>query len=212
MPNHRRKELTCHGVRILNSRHREVRRLKRLYRPYTYGHRVWTAGWLLVDYLNHRRLPTGRSVMEVGCGWGLPGIYCAKTYQASLTSVDVDWDVYPYHFLHADINNVESEFMSESFEDLRAKHFRQVDILLGSDICFGWPLVDELKSLIRRALAGGVKLVVMSDPGRPTFDRLGAFCEDKLHGRQFYWSSNQPYRMQGQILEIDRLKNTRTAR
>ncbi len=44
--------------------------------------------------------------MEVGCGWGLLSIYCAKNFQAQLTGVDADKNVFPFLKLHAKANGV----------------------------------------------------------------------------------------------------------
>jgi cyclopropane fatty-acyl-phospholipid synthase-like methyltransferase len=45
-------------------------------------------------------------VLELGCGWGLVGIACAKTFQAQVTGLDADAAVFPYLQLHAARNGV----------------------------------------------------------------------------------------------------------
>ena len=45
--------------------------------------------------------------MEIGCGWGLLGIYCAKKYDSRVISVDLDAEVFPYLELHTRVNDVE---------------------------------------------------------------------------------------------------------
>lgn len=206
MSSPRKNETFCHGMHVLNSRHREVRRLKKTYRPSCHGTRVWGTSWLLVDYIGNRGLKQNLRVMEIGAGWGLPGLYCAKQFNASLTSVDIDWDVCPYLFLHSKVNNVEAEFLNESYDELTAERLRQVDLLIGADICFWEKLIDPLKALIRRALAAGVGEIILADPGRPTFNEIGDFCEKNQFGQQFYWRAFRPYPLQGQIIEIRKLK------
>jgi RNA polymerase sigma-70 factor (ECF subfamily) len=43
-----------------------------------------------MDYLEHQGLPRETRVMEVGCGWGLAGIYCAREHGARVTGLDAD--------------------------------------------------------------------------------------------------------------------------
>ena len=45
-------------------------------------------------------------MLELGCGWGLVGMACAKTFQAQVTGLDADAAVFPYLQLHAQRNEV----------------------------------------------------------------------------------------------------------
>ena len=107
--------------------------------------------------------------MDVGCGWGHPGIFCMQRFKASVISVDVDPEVFPFLYLHCEINGVQSEFFNEYLEDLGRSHFEGVDLVIGSDICFYEKLIDPLKSMVSLALETGVKQVILSDPGRAHF-------------------------------------------
>ncbi|MGB7030455.1 MAG: SAM-dependent methyltransferase, partial [Syntrophobacteria bacterium] len=71
----RRTYRKAYGVRLLLSHHPEVRKLKRFNSPSVHGNKFWKSSWLLMDYLNRRGFPEGANVREVGCGWGLLGIY-----------------------------------------------------------------------------------------------------------------------------------------
>ena len=155
-----------------------------------------------MDYLHRRRLPENLRVMEVGCGWGLLGIYCAKKYGARVISVDVDPEVLPYLQLHAKVNEVEISTMKKDFEGLRTKHLEDIDILLGADVCFWDTLVKPLKNLILRALRAGVKQVLISDPGRPPFEEVGDYFVLKRGGEILDWTAQRPRRSEGRILKI----------
>ena len=205
-----KKETISHGLLVLNSRHRDVRRLRRRHAPSIFGNRVWTASWLLVDYLSRRGLPRGLRVMEIACGWGLAGIYCAKEYQAQVIGVDADSEVYPFLKLHSRINGVEVGFLNEYQEDLTMEHLREVDLLIGADVCFWHHFVDSVKRLVTLALESDVKLVILADPGRPTFNEVGDYCEERQYGRQFYWRADRPYRNHGQIIEAGELASVRS--
>lgn len=140
--------------------------------------------------------------MDIGCGWGLAGIYCAKKHNAIVTSVDIDPEVFPYLRMHADINNVEILTMNKGFDELNCKHLRNVDVLIGADICFWDKMVDSLKELVCRALHRGVQMVVIADPGRPSFHQLGEYFTKKGGGEILNRGIQHPHPIQGQILKI----------
>jgi predicted nicotinamide N-methyase len=100
-------ERSVFGLTILSSSHPEVRRLQQAaVQPTLHGHKVWPTSLVLLDYLHQRGLPPQTRVLELGCGWGLVGIACAKTFQAQVTALDADAAVFPYLQLHAARNGV----------------------------------------------------------------------------------------------------------
>jgi len=184
------------------SRHPEVRKLKQSHTPSVHGNKHWHSSWLLMDYFNRRGLPEGSCVMEVGCGWGLAGIYCAKKYGARVMGVDIDAEVFPYLRLHAEVNGVEIATMKRAFSGIKEEHLKGIDVLIGADICFWDKMVDPLKSLIRRALRADVRFVLIADPGRSPFERVGAYFVKKGMGEILQWTARRPRRTQGRILKI----------
>ena len=200
-----KSEILGYGVRAFRSPHTKIRKLKRLYAPSLFGYRVWTSSWLLMDFFKYRGMPGGTHVMDVGCGWGLAGIYCAKKHNAVVTSVDIDSEVFPYLRLHADMNEVKIVTLRKGFEELEDKHLYNIDIMIGADICFWDTMVDPLKRLIIRALGAGVQLVLIADPGRPTFDEVVKYFIKKRSGEMLYRTVQRPHRIQGRILKISAL-------
>ena len=140
--------------------------------------------------------------MEVGCGWGLAGIYCAKKHRARVTGVDIDADVLPFSRLHADINNVNVTFMKKGFNELRLRELAEVDVLLGADICFWDNMIDPLRRLINRAKRAGVKLVLIADPVRSPFEELCEYFVGRRGGELLHWSVQSPREILGQILKV----------
>ena len=156
--------------------------------------------------------------MEVGCGWGLPGIYCAKRYGARVISVDLDGEVFPYLQLHAKVNEVEISTLKKDFDLLRTKHLQEVDVLIGADVCFWDTLVKPLRNLILRALRANVQQVLISDPGRPSFEEIGEYFASKRGGEILDWTAQRPRRSEGRILKIgsfadfqSRIRNPKSA-
>ena len=198
----RKTKIRANGVTVLLSGHPEVRRLKAYNIPSNHGNRFWTSSWLLMDYFKRRGLPKGTRVMEVGCGWGLSGIYCAKKHGAAVTGVDIDPDVFPFLHLHAEVNEVKVATMRKGFNDLRIRHLKDFNVMMGADICFWDDMMDPLRKLIGRALRAGVELVLIADPGRSPFLELGEYFNEKGIGEILDWTVHRPRRIQGQILRI----------
>jgi len=198
-------QIRAYGVKVLLSRHPEVRRLKRLHFPSGHGNKFWTSSWLLMDFFNRKGLPARSRVMDVGCGWGLAGIYCAKKHDAVVTAIDTDPEIFPFLQLHAEINGVQVATKKRAFGGLTHVDLKGVDVLIGADICFWETLTYSLKRLINRALRSGIKLVLIADPGRSTFDELAEYFIEKRGGEILKRTVYRPRRIQGRILKIGSL-------
>jgi predicted nicotinamide N-methyase len=135
----------------------------------------------------------------------LPGIYCAKKHNAVVTGVDIDSEVFPYLHLHAEINKVKIATMKRAFGGLTGKHLKNFDVLIGADICFWDKLAYSLKRLINRALQTGPRMVLIADPGRPTFDELAKYFAEKQGAEILDCTVQRPRRIQGRILKIGSL-------
>lgn len=197
-----KKEIQAYGIKVLLSPHPAIRRLKTEFRPDSHGNRFWWSSWLLMDYFKHNGLPEGSRILEVGCGWGLLSIYCAKRYKAVATGADIDRNVLPYGMFHAEINKVHVDFIQKGFEQLRKKDLERYDIILGADICFWDNMTELLKNLILRAKKAGVKQVYISDPVRSPFENLCEYFNEKRGGEVLDWTASKPREILGQILKI----------
>jgi len=195
-------EIKAYGLRLLLSRHPEIRKLKRKHAPSVHGNKLWGTSWLLIDHIKKSRLAPGSKILEIGCGWGLTGIFCAKKFDAAVTAVDIDPDIYPYLELHARINKVNVEFLNKGFDKISSRRLRDIDMIIGSDICFWDNLIDPLRRLIQRARRASVGRVLIADPGRPTFDNLVDSLVPKRGLEVLDCEIKKPRRMSGKILQI----------
>lgn len=195
-------EIRAYGIRVLLSRHPAIRKLKRDYFPSSHGNKFWTSSWLLMDYLKREGLSKDSSVMEVGCGWGLAGIYCAKKHQARVIGVDIDSHVFPYLHLHAAANRVTILTINKGFDRLNGRLLSKIDVMIGADICFWDDMIDPLRRLILRALRSGVRLVLIADPVRSPFEELCQYFQKKRDAEILDWFVRRPRHIQGQILKI----------
>lgn len=198
----REKDYTCNGVKVLRSSHRSIRELKRIHKPSIHGFRIWPSSWLLLDYFMRSRFSSHLNILDIGCGWGIAGIYCVKNFKSVVTCLDSDSAVFPYVHLLAGINDVRVNTIEADYSDLAGKDFKNVDVMIGSDICFWDDMVDILKAMMIRALDCGVKTIVFADPGRPSFERLGKFFMNEGMGKIIDWFITAPYSIQGRILRI----------
>ena len=190
------------GLYLLRSKHRFVRRLQRAYKPRIHGYKAWESSFLLMDYLRERPPAPGLRVMEIGCGWGAAGVFCAKAFGAKVTAVDADGDVFPFMQLLATMNGVEVAPLKRPFERLTTRRLAEEQLLVGSDICFWERMVNPLVNLVGRALRGGVPRVVFADPGRTTFYELAARCAKRWNTELTEWYATDPRRAIGEVLEV----------
>jgi len=64
-------------------------------------------------------------------------------------------------------------------------------------------MVKTLFDVVRRAVEGGVKRFVISDPGRPTFYELADLCaKQPWQVTLKEWYAVEPSRTSGEILEV----------
>jgi len=209
-----KNERNLFDLRILNNGHKDIKRLQRAAGiPNIHGNKFWKSSLLLMDYLSTfpplairpelRRKKTVLRVLEIGCGWGLAGIYCAKHFNAEVTSLDADETVFPYLMHHAELNGVELDVWQCRYEKIRKVDLQQYDVMIAADICFWDELVTPLFKLIRRAhQAGGIR-VIIADPGRPTFSAVAELCVEKLGALCEPWSVPHPHNYRGWVLDMD---------
>ena len=138
----RAHERSAFGLRLAKSSHPDLRRLRGLDSPRAQGHKTWNAGWLLIDFLQRQRLEKGLRVLDIGCGWGLCGIFCARRAAAVVTAADIDPRVFPYLNLHAQLNEVEIATCERSFA--------QMDSALLAEQCCGEKMSDGRLPHVRR--------------------------------------------------------------
>lgn len=197
------RERRAFGLTILPTNHPEVRCLQHeAAQPSLHGQKVWRSSFLLMDYLQRRGIPTRARVLELGCGWGLVGIYCAKTFNAHVTGLDADAAVFPYLALHAQLNGVHIQTRQCPFERILPQDLAAFDLIVGADICFWDELVDPLYHLMRHGIAAGVTEILVADPDRPPFNDLCARCVKQGAAEVLDWEITQPVATSGLILRI----------
>ncbi|MBV1877611.1 MAG: methyltransferase domain-containing protein [Pseudomonadales bacterium] len=201
----RANQRTAFGVKILNSSHQDIRRLKRAGNIATlHGNKFWNSSFLIMDYLRKNPLKENLRVLEIGCGWGLLGIYCAKKYNADVTGIDADSNVLPFMTLHAEINKVAIEAKKMSFQQLTVNSLKKFDLIIGADICYWDEMTQILNLLIGRAKRAGVDQIIIADPCRQPFTDLVTKTKKKYPGVKLITKRlKKPVAAAGEILLIN---------
>jgi len=188
----KKTERQAFGITVLKAADKRIRKLKKEHEPAIHGNKFWSSSWVIMDYLEHQGLPPKTRVMEVGCGWGLAGIYCAKNHGAKVIGLDADPNVFPYLNLHAKINDVKIKTMCSKFEEIKKKDLAKQDILIGADICFWDEMTEPVYNMVSKAVEAGAQQVIIADPGRPPFDKMANRCVTELGAEIKEWKVDDP--------------------
>jgi predicted nicotinamide N-methyase len=192
------------GVTMPTSSHPIIRQARRQgVKPSLHGNKLWKSSRLLIDYLNQNRPEHCKKVIDVGCGWGISGIWCAKTLGAKVTSVDADPDVFPFLEASALLNGVTTKHLVSSFENLTTKKLAKFDMLIAADICFWDELVDPVYNMVNRAVKAGVKKIVIADPERSTFYDMARRCEERHCAEIIDWQTHKPIKARGALMVLE---------
>ncbi len=189
------------GLTVRQNAHPDMRKLRReAGDPSLHGNKFWKSSCLMMDYLQRNPLKKGARVLDLGCGWGLGGIFCAKHFDAKVTGLDADPSVFPFLQYHAELNEVAVKTWRCFYEKVRKQDLAGFDAVIGTDICFWDKLEEPLYNLTRRAMQAGVGRVVLADPGRSPFRRLAARAEDKLDATYREWQVSRPMKATGCLM------------
>jgi len=192
------------GVVMPTSSHPAIRRERRRgANPEIHGNKLWKSSMVLIDYLNREREPRPQSVIDVGCGWGIAGIWCAREFGADVTSVDADANVFPFLDVTAQLNGVSTHHRVSRFESLSTRELESYDTLIAADICFWDELVAPVSNLVNRAIKAGVKRIIIADPERPTFHEMAERCLERHGGELLSWRTRGARSASGALLVID---------
>lgn len=193
------------GITALRSSHPGVRKIKRQQKGHSaHGNKVWRSSFVLMDYLSTYPPEPGDLVLDIGCGWGLTGLFLAKNYGAQVTGIDIDASVEPYLALQAEVNQCSMAFQARGFESLTAADLVNFQMLMGTDICFWDELIDPLFDTLELAIGAGVETLLIADPGRPPFwelvDRCALGFDAEVVTRRIY----EPWKTEKYILVVSR--------
>lgn len=192
------------GVVMPTASHPAIRRVRRQgHVPGIHGNKLWKSSALLIDYLHRQRPEHCQRVLDVGCGWGISGIWCAKQLGASVTSVDADPAVFPFLEATAELNGVATRHRVARFEKITGRELAGYDMLIAADICFWDELARPVGNLINRAVRAGVKHIVVADPERQPFLDMAQGCVERHCAELLPWQCRGSIEARGALLVIE---------
>ena len=195
---------TVRGLTVYKNKSEAVAKLLELNNdPEIHGHKIWYSSFFIMDYLDEHSPEKQADIMEIGCGWGILSIYCAKNFQAQVTGVDADSNVFPFLKLHAKANGVKIHKKVSRFENLKRKTLAKQDLIIGGDICFWTELIDPLYSMIKKAVKADVPRIIIADPGRSPFLKLAKRCKKNFNARLLDVEIDEPRHKEGYLLIIE---------
>ncbi|CAA0100953.1 Ribosomal protein L11 methyltransferase [Halioglobus japonicus] len=170
--------------------------------PEIHGTKVWASSYFIMDFLDDNPPPENASILEVGCGWGVLSLYCAKKFNAKVLATDADKLVFPFLKLHAKENGVKVKTKVSRYEEISDAVLAKQDIIVGGDICFWDEQVDALYDTIKRGLKNGVQTIIIADPGRPTFHDLAQRCKRDFRAFLVAYGVSDPANYDGYLLIV----------
>ncbi|WP_460764000.1 class I SAM-dependent methyltransferase [Niabella terrae] len=127
-----------------------------------YWARVWPAAIGLSRFLkDHPDYITGRNVLELGAGMGLPGISIADQVR-EIRITDIEPLAIPYIRLSA---AGKAHVHAQTMDWRQARETALPETLLFSDVNYDPAVFDELESLLRHYIERGIQ-VLLSTPQR----------------------------------------------
>jgi len=193
------------GLKIYKKKHKIIKKLlKKTSVPEIHGDKVWFSSYLILDYLLENPPAKKANIMEIGSGWGILALHCAKDFKANVIAVDADKNVFPFLDKHAELNDINVKTKVSRFEDLKASLLGDQDLILGGDICFWKELIDPLYKVIKKAMKNGAGKIVIADPGRSPFLKLAKRCRKKFDAELFEVELDNPTEEEGYLLVISK--------
>jgi|TARA_R100000005_G_scaffold96203_1_gene81401 predicted nicotinamide N-methyase len=199
-----RTERRFRGMIMPTAAHPAIRRVRRRGNlPSIHGNKLWKSSCLLLDYLQKHPPAHAARVLDVGCGWGIAGIWCASRLGSDVTSLDADPEVFPYLEAVAALNGVSTRHQVKRFEQISTRELARYDLLLAADVCFWDELVRPVTNLVNRAVKAGVKTIVIADPERSTFLDMAQSCVDRHCAELLPWRCRGSVEARGALMVIE---------
>jgi methyltransferase-like protein 23 len=143
---------------------------------YPFGLMIWESAVVLAYEMGDSgRVLTGKTVLELGCGVGLPGLV-AQRCGARVVQTDHDGLALALCRHNAALNGVTG--IEQFIGDWRAwTHAQRYDLIIGADIIYDTADYELLEAVFRANLADGGE-VLLTDPMRQQTIALFTVMED----------------------------------
>lgn len=199
---------TIHGLSYYTGSHPKIRLLnKKNSRPTEFGNKVWDTSLVFIDFLSQRNFNLNeKSVLEIGSGWGLLGLFLTKYFGCKVTCTDLDEKVLPIVQTQAELNQLTIKTEHKSFNQILDEDLKNINVLVGAEVCYSEKAASDLNQLIIRACKVNVQQIFIADPGRPDF--LDLICNNtSIYNKKIYYL---PGTKNGKVTNVLRLSKPNT--
>ena len=146
-----------------------------------YWDRVWPSSVALSAYLIHQFFPaklTGRKVLEIGCGTGLPGVVAAQlgAYTMFSDMVPITLEAVKETCRLNRISNYDTCILDWS-EKVELKE--RYDVVLGCEVFYDEGILPDISHVLEQVLAPGGK-GIFCDPNRLGLDTIEQAFQEKF--------------------------------
>ena len=165
---------------------------------YPFGLMIWESAVVLADVLDARgRDLAGRSVLELGCGVGMPGLV-ARQNGARVVQTDHDALALALCRHNAALNRIDG--IEQFVGDWMAwTHPHRYDLVIGADIIYDTADYEKLEQVFRASVAPRGE-VLLTDPMRQQTIALFTVMEDAG------WTIDTTHRLQRTVTEAYKAK------
>lgn len=198
------KQFYVQGVKALKPNHPEVLELREQgHTPCEFGSRIWRSSYLLIHYLaNYLDARIARAI-ELGCGWGLGGLYLQKHCGVEVAATDIDSNVFAYQELLCRHNATRVPIHHCSVQELGSWDLQPVDLLIGADICYTAEIARHIETLCLQLAHQGGGQLVLADSGRAPFLALSKHLARRYPLEMTHLTLDLPTRVSGQVLHVE---------
>lgn len=138
---------------------------------------LWPSAEALALYLNdHKEIVKGKTVLELGCGLGLPSLV-ASHLGGDVLATDFHPDVEEYFRRNCRHSSVECRYKRLNWRE-NSSDIGQFDVVIGSDVLYESKHPKEVAlGLTRFVKKGGT--IILTDPGRSYLQKFLTAMKDE---------------------------------
>ena len=136
-----------------------------------YWTELWPSAKGLAQYLYaNKNIITDKTIVELGCGLGLPSLVCAISGAKKVTATDLIEDALYHVALNAGANEVSDKVLNTKVLDwtkARPEDFRGCNLIIAADIVYEKRFVNHFVDFTQKILQNRSEItIILAEPGR----------------------------------------------
>lgn len=136
-----------------------------------YWTELWPSAKGLAQYLyTNKNIVSGKNILELGCGLGLPSLVCAISGAKKVTPTDLIDDALYHVTLNAFANEIPSKNIETKVLDwtkAKPEDFRGCNLIIAADIVYEKRFVHHFIDFTQKIIQNKEKItIILAEPGR----------------------------------------------